>query len=424
MQHCETELTALQSSGGYQIGSRGEAVVAALFEELRERHAIEIEQLKQLGKQVSSARLNRSRLYLDDRHREAAMAASRKHLASHSEWLGLREGSKALKSEDLHARVTLQHLTAVDVEDLELPEEARRSCDRFTEDGIAEQFLLDSGRSVFILAGEEQNFISEMEARCANREEDPVAVERLQRDFEQRLVSALIRALGGRPQRPMVQSISRAMSQSGMANMERACKGPQIVVSGGEQSLRYELVGIGLDTWEVRASLWKGCFEDFVVVEDRGIDCEDPSGKVTVLQCSPESQISRRSTIRFELHGGSVHADVCSFTDETRILDRSQKPMVFDSRGTSLAFQRSWRAALIQRAPSMVWLFTAPQEIFRCTLCRRRARGMAAATVAQTARLRVLPGMSSAGTTESRGTVSDDVEGAIRAPLRGAPAHA
>jgi len=422
MQHHETELTALQGSGCH-IGSRGESVVVALFDELRERHAIEAQQLQQLGVEVSSARLNRSRLYLDDEQRQAAMAASRKHLEAHAEWLGLGEGSRALQLEDLRPRVALQHFTAVDVEDLELPEEARRSCDRFTEDGVAEQFLLDSCRSVFILAGEELNFVTDMEACCANREEDPVAVERLQRDFEQRLVAALIRALGGKPAKAMVQSISRAMSQSGMANMERACKGPQIVVSGGEQTLRYELVGIGLNTWEVRASMWKGCFEDFVVVEDRGIDCEDPSGRVTVLQCSPESQISRRTSIRFELNGGSVHADVCSFTDETRMLDRCDKPMVVNTRGTSLALQQSWGTALFQRARSVAQLLTLRPEVFRCALCRRRARGVAATAVAETARLRALPGMA-AIPSESRGTADDDLEGAMRAPLRGATVQA
>mmetsp|Transcript_102815 Transcript_102815/g.299892 ORF Transcript_102815/g.299892 Transcript_102815/m.299892 type:complete len:415 (+) Transcript_102815:46-1290(+) len=405
----ETELTALhgtpgRAARGVPLGARAEAAIKSFYDELKMRHEHEAGRLQQMGASTSPSKRNRQRLYLDDVKRGVAEDASRRHLQDHPEWIS---GSGALLPEDLRAHIALQHFTAVDMEDLELPEDERRNGDLFDEQGICEQFILDAGRSTFVLGGETFGFASELEAAGVSREDDSLDAENRLRAFEARLAASLRLSLGGEPPRLLLQGVSRSMSQSGMANVERACSGPQVVVSGGEQALRYELRTVSQDSWEVCASMRKWEFEEFVVVEEAA---SDEPGKVTIAQCSSSSYIARTCSLRFQVQEGGIHADVCGFSDQVWIVDDKGKPIHLPGQATAKT-RTSWRETLSRFVLLGSWHFSPATLLLRCRHCRRRARSVAR-TLPSGLSLQPLPGMAAALAAE------DDPENAMRAPLR------
>eukprot|EP00913_Durusdinium_trenchii_P003512 g3249.t1 len=142
-------------------------------------------------------RWNKQELYLNEDSRERAKDASHRHLQRHPElW--------TLRSTELFEVVALQHLLEIDLEDLSLPPEERRSEDTFTGKDLAvcEQLLLDAPRELF-----------------------------------DRLVAQLRITLGGSTVK-LMRAVTCALSQSGLAHLEQACAPTlQVAVSGGEQEM-------------------------------------------------------------------------------------------------------------------------------------------------------------------------------------------
>eukprot|EP00444_Apocalathium_aciculiferum_P005765 CAMPEP_0183406914 /NCGR_PEP_ID=MMETSP0370-20130417/16968_1 /TAXON_ID=268820 /ORGANISM="Peridinium aciculiferum, Strain PAER-2" /LENGTH=468 /DNA_ID=CAMNT_0025589193 /DNA_START=1 /DNA_END=1407 /DNA_ORIENTATION=+ len=466
----ETELVALRGAEGVAspsgsrdgVGPRAAGVIEAFYEDLRQEHLRQDHLRRQSDAFGSSSRnshsrpsggeaeaeaeadleggatpsapsrsptrFNQRRLYTDDERRQAAIDVSRRHLEEHQDWLF---GPLALSAQELRARIALHHHVYVDVEDLGLPTGQRRSDDTFTEQGVSHQLLLDAGRSDFILPGGlELSFRQEVEATGTSLEQHSLEVEHMLRAFEDRLVTALLRCLGSGAPFVLVQAISRAMSQSGMANLERACQGPQIVVSGGEQSLRYELVQVSTRAWEVRTTLRKYRFEQFVVVDEAGLD--EPA-KVEVMESHLDSQILRSCAVLFEVlpdsdsaaegrqgdSGVGLAVDVRGLVDRVELLDRSGRPIrleVSELAGEDHSERGAWKAALGRRAVAFAQCFAArePFRVYagdmvskaaaRCRFCRRRARGAVDSAVQ-------LPRRMVSGIEEG--------DACMRAPLRG-----
>jgi len=403
---CEVEL----ASRGVEprLGSLAEHVVADFYSAHLARSRRDRDRLERSpsGARASSAKWNRQEVYLDEERCLRARSASRWHLARHPEWL---EGSSRLDAAALREVVAMQHYLEVDMEDLTLPEAERRSEDSYAGPGgdVCDQMLLDAARGTFVVGGEEFDFSVEVAGHQTTVETNPCEMERLQQAFTDRLVAAVIRCLGDEPPPLLLRAVTTAMSQSGMANVERACSGPQVVVSGGEQALRYELRTVSQDSWEVCASMRKWEFEEFVVVEEAA---SDEPGKVTIAQCSSSSYIARTCSLRFQVQEGGIHADVCGFSDQVWIVDDKGKPIHLPGQATAKT-RTSWRETLSRFVLLGSWHFSPATLLLRCRHCRRRARSVAR-TLPSGLSLQPLPGMAAALAAE------DDPENAMRAPLR------
>lgn len=358
----------------------------------------------------SQAARNRENMYQDSKQRASAAAASRRHLGRHPEWLS---GSSALGAKELRALVALQHFASVDVQDLSLPPSERCSDDDFTDEGISRQLQLDAGRSDFVLLDRELSFKQELELRGASLEQDSLEVERLLREFELRLERAFLDCFTERSSPLLIQAISQTMSQSGMANVEQACAGPHIVVSGGEQTLRYELTSLSPDTWEVSSLLRKYDFQQFVLCDE--VNTDDPS-KVHVMECSAKSQILRSCTLRFEIDdNGGLCVDARSLVDRFEMFDTSGKRLQIP--GLAPRQKSQWKE-LVNRMvdfrqrlrPHRSWLDFVGKVATRCIACRRRACARVEAIPSRLKfrsrpRLRMVTG-------------TEDADESIRAPLR------
>merc|ERR1712232_325334 len=203
-----------------------DTVIDAFFNDLREEALHENEVLQEsteANRDAFSCKLNRQQLYLNEAAFAAALANSRAYLECHASWTS---GRNALSSEELRRRVAMQHFTAVDFEDLGLSKGERRNNDTFTEVGVSKQFLLDVACSDFVIDGEEFSFQKEFSIFSGAGAETKEFDTRL-RGFEGRLTTALLRCLSGQQHYVLVQAVTRAMSQAGVANLERACAGPQ-----------------------------------------------------------------------------------------------------------------------------------------------------------------------------------------------------
>lgn len=331
----ETELVALRQGtvDGPGAPQHVQAIIDRFFADLKARCEQEV-----MGYSATAFKRNQQRLYMDEDQCAAAAAASQLHLCTHENWIS---GDSALSAEELRERIALQHFFAIDIEDLSLPRQDCRSDDTFNDEGICHQFILDAGRSDFIIDGERLSFTSELTTSGITLEEDPLEVESRLSAFSDRLVVALIRCLGNRSRRKLLQAISRTMSQSGWANVERACGGSQVVVSGGEQILQYELLAVENDVWEVRMSLRKDQFEECVLVDETS---SDASGKVSVLHCSPTSMISRSCSLRFDVVGENPRVDLVDFAHELQLLDDNGAPLLLQVEAP--AQQHRWKGFL------------------------------------------------------------------------------
>merc|ERR1712039_171938 len=182
--------------------------------------------------------------------------------------------------------------------------------------------------------------------------------------------------------RVLVQAVSRSLSQSGMANLERACGGPQVIISGGEQRLQYDLVSISESPviWEVHAAMRKELFESFVIIDEA---CDGEMGSVTVLQCSADSFISRSCVLRFTLKGeGEVLVDACGLVNEIHLVDDNgqplqlpeQKPLACADTKERIRFRDTLRENLKNTIVHVVSNFSLRPVITRCSNCRKRAK--------------------------------------------------
>eukprot|EP00928_Gymnodinium_smaydae_P056842 TRINITY_DN40151_c0_g1_i2.p1 TRINITY_DN40151_c0_g1~~TRINITY_DN40151_c0_g1_i2.p1 ORF type:complete len:450 (-),score=102.02 TRINITY_DN40151_c0_g1_i2:462-1778(-) len=271
---------------------------------------------------------NRQELQLQPALRASALHASRRHLAKH------REEWRRLSDEELWRCIGTQHHVSTDVEDMQLPKEKRRSDDRYggPDGSFNEQFLLDCCRGTYVIDGQRFDFSESLRARGLDLNRRPLPeLEELKSEFVKEICAALQRCLGAcasvttaASTTLMMRAITTEMSQSGMANLERAWGDPQVAVCGGESTLYYELCasqeGIGAastQAWDLELSVRKTGFEMCLVCDG------DNSPQIA---CSANSFLSKAARIRFQvsdLGDGRVDiaADVFHVGGETHISD-------------------------------------------------------------------------------------------------------
>merc|ERR1719414_2537856 len=194
-------------------------------------------------------------------HERARMRdASHKHLMRHPEWLS---GRSKLPDDELRDLVAMQHQLDFDLKDLSLPEADRCHKDTFTTSEISRQMLLDAPRSSFRVDGRRFSFPSVFADHGKPSKEEGV----LKQCFLDSLVEAVHESLGRGAATPqiLIRAVTTTMSQAGLANLDVACKMPQVVVSGGKHRVQFELQARADGAWDVLISVRKAGFGSFVV---------------------------------------------------------------------------------------------------------------------------------------------------------------
>uniref|UniRef100_A0A7S1MNU7 Uncharacterized protein n=1 Tax=Alexandrium catenella TaxID=2925 RepID=A0A7S1MNU7_ALECA len=314
--------------------TRTEHILNSFYSDLQKRHARERECLEEhqgaAFTTMLSRKWNQQEVYLDIEKRTQARAASRKYLERHSEWLS---GPGKVGDVALHDLVAVQHYIDLDVEDLSLPEDERRNSDAFggPDGNVCEPFLRDATRcSSIVVDGRKFSF----QARCAREgvtQKNTDELQQCRKAFLDELSQAVMQSLGreGQALPLLVRAVTSAMSQSGLASVERACYSSQVVVCGGDQTVRYKLQQREGNSWDVTLSVQKVGFEDCIICSQF---FEDP---VTV-PCSPKSFVSKACTIRFTVleNNSHVQADVVKLRKEMCLVN------VYGSLSTGHALQQ------------------------------------------------------------------------------------
>mmetsp|Transcript_54388 Transcript_54388/g.174401 ORF Transcript_54388/g.174401 Transcript_54388/m.174401 type:complete len:389 (+) Transcript_54388:61-1227(+) len=292
--------------------ARTELILNSVYNDLQQRHARDREKFEQGSRAVPTRVWNQQEVYLDCEKRTRARAASRKFLERHRDWLS---GPTKVGDVALHDLVAVQHYIDLDLEDLSLPESERRNSDSFggPDGNICEPFLQDATRCSISVDGRRFSFPARCAARGLAISKDPAALQMVRQAFIADLTSAVLRSLNrsGPPPPNLVRAVTSAMSQSGLASVERACYSSQVVVSGGDQTVQYRLQSLADNAYDVTLSVHKVRFQECIVCSQF---FEDP---VTV-PCSPKSFVKKACTIRFSVlgDGSGIQADVVKLRKE------------------------------------------------------------------------------------------------------------
>ncbi|CAE8617977.1 unnamed protein product, partial [Polarella glacialis] len=334
----EVELTTLQPAILKVLGEEAERVLDEFYKAQLLKHQSERKHLEQSNqfRPGPSAKWNRQELYLDPASLSLARSASRQHLLRHPEWL--LQGAQKLCAEELRDIAALQHFAWVDLEDLSLAPEERRSEDVFVgaSGNVCEQLLLDATRAALWVDEEEFDFSKELRELRAGLQFGPEEDRRRQSEFCDRVVAAVESSLGEDPPAILTRVVSTAMSQSGLANVERACDRPQVAVSGGDQDLRYRMQRLAPDgPWDIELFVRKVGFDHCIICRPpaqsigRKHHVDDNEDLVPV-PCSPSSCITKSCRLRYRMVGPSreVQVDTLSLNREHRLLDRNGRPLL------------------------------------------------------------------------------------------------
>lgn len=326
----EVELVTLPTA----IVADAEVALNEFYEAQAVRHRRDRQRLESSNNLGPSAKRNRQELYLNIGSLENALAASRLHLSKHPEWL---QGSSKWDLQQLKEIAALQHYLQVDLDDLGLPPEARRSEDAYggVDSNISEQMLLDAPRSTFVVDGQVLDFASAIgHTRRTSVNRDPDEVEKLHKEFTAQLVATVRQCLGGSPPPNLLRVVTTSMSQSGLANLERACDTLQVAVSGGEQQLRYSLTSLSVSggPWDVELFLRKTGFEQCIICRSAVPgEFEDP----IPLACSSRSSITKSCRIRYGFSAGdALEVDAQEMHIEHQLVDRQGRLLEGFSSGT------------------------------------------------------------------------------------------
>ena len=106
-------------------------------------------------------------------------------------------------------------------------------------------------------------------------------------DVQRQLVESDAGQMAQQGANQLVQAVTALMSQSGLANIERAC-GEHVIVSGGDQELTFELKPGPPRCWDLILSCKKFNFASFMLSSR-----SSRSDEAEVLACSRSSQILR-----------------------------------------------------------------------------------------------------------------------------------
>lgn len=168
----------------------------------------------------------------------------------------------------------------------------------------------------------------------------PEEIERLQQRFQRRLVAAVQHCLQDSPPALLVQAVTTMMSQSGLANVERACDRPQVFVCGGEQHVQYDLVHVGEDTWEVSMLVRKEGFEQCMVYAEEGISNanDGAAGRMhldpVAVSCAVSSCIQKSCRLHVRLLKGGLGAPAERM--EADVVELHNAVTLLDSQGQTL----------------------------------------------------------------------------------------
>lgn len=316
----------------------GAQLIDALFDSLSARAAAERDRTSRLNLHESTAKRNLRETYLDSTKRLEWEQRAQSFLARREDI------ACALSTETLYSAIAMQHYLDLDAVDVHLSPDLRRSEDSY-RGGISQQFLVDATRAFYSVAGEVFRF-GTGEAHETETE------------FLRRLVSRL------RLFTPeaLLASVTNAMSQSGLAALERAslCSA---AVSGGSQEVEYrhQVDPENKECVLVTVQVCKKGFREYILASS-----EDPAP----VSCDAGSFVRKAATIVFCINGD---IDVVNLTEEIEIsldgkmlslLDLCDKiPISFTSLQDSSVPQSAWKLP-----------FIAQRCLRRACCCRRRLR--------------------------------------------------
>lgn len=316
-----------------QLVKRARTLVDDVFRELREHSARERQLLEQSSASrdlPQSSAWRRQEIYRNDDQCERMRLVSLRHLLRHKEWFS---GMDRLPYVELRSIVAMQHYVDRDLQDLQQPEASRCYRDTFEGGCISRQLLLDATRSNYQVDGRTFNFPLLFEEHGRPAEEEPV----LRRCFVESLVSAVQDSLGrGVAPPPLLAcAITSTLSQAGLANLDLACGGPHVAVSGGEHRVHFCLQARADGAWDVTISTHKVGFESFIICNMRDVPQDARS-----CSCSTRSSILKLCTIRFtvQIATGEVGADVLRLHKEVAILDKWGRSLVGEARCSGSCF--------------------------------------------------------------------------------------
>lgn len=291
----EEELTSLASPDvpwphelpAHKLAS---SLVRSAFEYLALEAQAEQRRARDLGDHPgdTQAKRNRREVYLDSAQRRRWESRAHQFLERRQDVV------RALSVETLYSVVLTQHLLDLDAADPDLPAGEHCSDDTF-EDGINSQFLLDVPRGRYIVDGEVLHFAE------AEPDESEDA-------FVSRATNAVREVVRSCPR--MLERVTTAMSQSGIAAVERAslC---HTVVSGGTVEVEYRLdhdperEGGFL----VRLQTCRRGFREYLPSSSSTEDVSPSS-------CETSSFVLKTATVAY---GPSGEVDVTDFREDVRI---------------------------------------------------------------------------------------------------------
>jgi len=274
-------LTAKSQSWPHQCSV--DELVATLFGCLADLAANE-EQKVVATKRDTTAKQNRRNAYLELEKRCFWEAQSQKFLRIRSDVV------HTLPLDALYCAVAMQHLLALDAMDMHLSADQRCSDDAYTE-GVSDQFLLDATRGRYSVDGRLFHYAESHE-----------------QETEKTFMARLLDAVGTLVPSEMLPCVSSAMSQSGLAALERSSM-CSIAVSGGIQDVDYMLAPNSdeLGGVLVKLQVFRKGFTAYM--KDENVD--EP------LSCDSASSIRKAATVTYGVDG-TVH--VIDFMEEINVL--------------------------------------------------------------------------------------------------------
>mmetsp|Transcript_17768 Transcript_17768/g.45743 ORF Transcript_17768/g.45743 Transcript_17768/m.45743 type:complete len:359 (+) Transcript_17768:37-1113(+) len=288
-------------------------VIDLFYEVLCEQYQEEEARLTRAQVDIPQHKRRRYALYADDsairQFKQQSVRALKEQEGAAREWLS---------DSAIYAAVALQHFLEADIRDLGLEQAQRLNIDTFTEDGVNQQMIMDVTRSKYRINGQAFSLMDELEREGeGNSRAAPTPAPRIQ-SFRKNVVEALKKCLlgAGPMQGELLRVLSTQLSQSGLANIARACVTPQIVVSGGHQLCSYEVSQVSEAAWEVSLTGMKSGFTSYMVT--CGIDLDpDPH------PCAAASKILQSAVLRFSVQGTQVLGCVVDIEDNVAIIDEA-----------------------------------------------------------------------------------------------------
>ena len=149
-------------------------------------------------------------------------------------------------------------------------------------------------RGVYVVQGTRYDFEVTLAESGLDIEKQSLEVENLKEVFSSSVAADVRRHLiesdaghmARRGENQLVQAVTALLTQSGLANIERAC-GDHVIVSGGDQELYFELKQGPPRCWDLVLSCKKTNFSSFML--------NSRSDAMEVLACSPSSRIQRQA---------------------------------------------------------------------------------------------------------------------------------